>query len=121
MKYYIQALKKYAVFEGRSRRSEYWFFALFNLIALVIAAILDNIIGTAFDGIGYGILYLLYSLAVILPSLGLFVRRLHDTGRSGFWFFIGLIPLIGGIVLLVFLVQDSQEGENQYGANPKMA
>lgn len=121
MKYYIQALKNYAVFNGRARRSEYWFFALFNVIALVLAAILDNLLGTAIEGVGYGAFYIIYSLAVILPSLGLLIRRLHDTGRSGFWIFIGLIPLVGGIVLLVFLVQDSQPDENEYGQNPKLA
>jgi len=93
MKYYIQALKKYAVFNGRSRRSEYWFFILFNLIALILAVVLDNLVGTAIEGIGYGAFYILYSLAVFLPSLGVLIRRLHDTGRSGFWFFIAeIIP-----------------------------
>jgi uncharacterized membrane protein YhaH (DUF805 family) len=121
MKYYIQALKKYAVFSGRARRSEYWFFALFNAIALIIAAILDNVVGTAFDGIGYGIFYLVYSLAVLVPALALCVRRLHDTDRSGYWIFLVLVPLVGPIVLLVFTLQDSQSGENQYGTNPKAA
>jgi uncharacterized membrane protein YhaH (DUF805 family) len=119
MKYYLQAFKKYAVFSGRARRSEYWFFVLFNIIAAIIAAVLDNVIGTAFDGFGYGILYVVYALAVVLPSLGLLVRRLHDTGKSGFWFFIALVPLIGGIILLVLLVRDSEAGENKYGPNPK--
>ncbi|GHC05503.1 DUF805 domain-containing protein [Cerasicoccus arenae] len=121
MNYYLEALKKYVVFQGRSRRSEYWFFVLFNTIALIILGVIDNVIGTNFEGVPYGALYSIYSLGVFLPSIAVFVRRMHDTGRSGFWIFISLIPLIGAIVLLIFLVQDSQEGDNKYGPNPKLA
>ena len=121
MNYYLQVLKKYAVFSGRARRSEYWFFVLFNTLAYIAVIALDNILGLTFQGIAYGVLYALYSLAVIIPSLSVLVRRLHDTNKSGWYFLIGLIPIIGGIILLVFLVQDSAEGENEYGPNPKLA
>jgi uncharacterized membrane protein YhaH (DUF805 family) len=106
------ALSNYASFSGRARRSEYWWFALFNLIVSIIASIIDAIIGTP-------ILALIIGLALLLPGLGLSFRRLHDTGRAGWWILIALIPLIGWIVLLVFFCQDSQPGPNQYGPNPK--
>ena len=120
MNWYLAVLKKYAVFEGRARRKEYWFFLLFNIIALLIATLLDNLLKTTFENLPYGWIYLLYALTVMIPSLALVVRRLHDVGKSGWWFFIGLIPLIGGIWLLVLVLTDSQPGDNQYGPNPKM-
>ncbi len=119
MKWYITVLKKYAVFSGRARRKEYWMFVLFNLIFSIIAIVLDNVLGTASEQLGYGILYVVYSLAVLLPNLAVTVRRLHDVGKSGWWIFISLVPIIGGIWLLVLLATDSQPGENKYGSNPK--
>lgn len=113
MNWYLTVLKRYAVFSGRASRTEFWMFALFNLIATVILTLVDNVLGLG------SLLSSLYSLAVLLPSLGVGIRRLHDTGRSGWWYFIALIPLVGIIVLLVFWIQDSQPGDNQYGANPK--
>ena len=82
-------------------------------------ALIDRLTGTFGAGRGFGLLGGLYALAVLLPSLAVGARRLHDTGRSGWWLLIGLIPCIGFIVLIVFLVQDSQAGDNQYGPNPK--
>lgn len=121
MNWYVQVLKKYAVFSGRARRSEYWYFVLFNIIISVILAVIGMAISGQDQFGGANLLYLLYSLAVLIPSLAVLVRRLHDTSRSGWWVFIGLIPLIGAIVLLVFLVQDSTPGANEYGENPKGA
>lgn len=121
MNWYIEVLKKYAVFNGRARRKEYWFFILFNIIINIVLAIIDSVTGTLSLEEGIGLLSGIYSLAIVIPGIAVFVRRLHDTGRSGWWIFIGLIPLIGFIVLLVFTVQDSKAGENQYGANPKEA
>jgi len=112
MHWYLKALKQYAVFSGRARRSEYWFFALFSFLISLVLMILDVVAGIGFLG-------LLYSLATLLPGLGVTIRRLHDTGRSGWWLLIGLVPL-GFIVLIVFAVQDSQPNANQYGANPKV-
>ena len=89
------------------------------MIFSVIAMILDNVLGIAMEGIGYGPLYGIYLLAIILPSLAVAVRRLHDIGKSGWMILISLIPLIGGIWLLVLLVTDSNPGNNQYGPNPK--
>ena len=119
MNWYLTVLKKYAEFSGRARRKEYWMFVLFNIIFFIVAIILDNILGTAIENVGYGLFYFLYGLAVIIPSLAVTVRRLHDTGKSGWWIFISLIPLIGGIWLLILLVTDSQPGENPYGPSPK--
>ena len=119
MNWYLEALKKYAVFSGRARRKEYWFFVLFGMIFAIIAMILDNVLGIAIEGLGYGPIYLLLQLAMFLPGLGVLFRRLHDAGKSGWFFLIGLIPIIGTIWLLVVLCRDSMEGENQYVANQK--
>ncbi len=111
--YYKNAFtQKYADFSGRARRSEYWYFTLFNFLMAVIVGIIDGIIG-------YPILTILYVLAIIIPGMAMAVRRLHDTGKSGWYLLIGLIPLIGTIILIVFYVTDSDSGENQYGLNPK--
>ena len=120
MNWYIDAWTNYANFQGRARRKAFWMFALFNIIAIVALTMVEGLIGLRGDGV-YGILSGLYSLAVILPALALAVRRLHDTGRSGWWLLIGLVPLVGPIVLIVFYVTDSQPGTNQYGPNPKNA
>lgn len=103
---------KYATFSGRARRSEFWWFALFSGIVQTVMSLLDAAIGNR-------ILGLLVALALLLPSLAVTVRRLHDTGRSGWWIFIALIPLVGVIVLLVFELQDSQPESNAYGPSPK--
>jgi len=119
MDWFLGALKKYAVFEGRARRREYWFFVLFVVIIAVVLAIADRITGTYSAAYGTGLLGGLFSLAVLIPSLAVGARRLHDTGRSGWWLLIGLIPFVGAIVLIVFFVIDSQAGTNEYGPNPK--
>ena len=120
MNWYLDAWKNYVNFQGRARRKAYWMFVLFNIIAIIVLGIIEGVLGLRGQS-GYGFLSGLYSLAIILPGLAVAVRRLHDTGRCGWWILIGLIPLVGPIVLLVFLVQDSQPGENQYGPNPKGA
>ena len=107
MNWYLKALKQYADFSGRARRKEYWMFVLFNMIFAIVAMILDNVLGIAMEGVGYGPLYGLYVLAMIIPGLALTVRRLHDVGKSGWMILIALIPLIGGIWILVLMVTDS--------------
>jgi uncharacterized membrane protein YhaH (DUF805 family) len=119
MNWYLQALKKYADFSGRARRKEYWFFVLFYIIILIALMILDGFVGTNIAGAGFGILTGIYMLAVLIPGIAVSVRRLHDTGRSGWWLLIDLVPLVGAIVLLVFMVIDSQPGQNAYGPSPK--
>lgn len=119
MNWYLEVLKKYAVFSGRARCKEFWFFVLFNMIFAIIAMVLDNVLGIAIEGLRYGPIYLLLCLAVSPPGLGVLVRRLQDVGKSGWFYFISLIPIIGGIWLLVVLCRDSMPGMNQYGVNPK--
>jgi uncharacterized membrane protein YhaH (DUF805 family) len=119
MNWYLEVLKKYAVFSGRARRKEYWFFVLFNILISIALGVIDNLTGTYDAKAGVGLLGGLYSLGVLIPALAVSVRRLHDTNRSGWWLLIALIPLIGAIVLLVFMVQDSDPGSNEYGPNPK--
>lgn len=107
--WYLAALRNYAGFSGRARRTEYWMFVLFNAMAVVALAIVGAVVGTS-------LLVLLYELAVLLPSLAVSVRRLHDTGRSGWWLLIGLIPLVGTIILIVFTVSASTQGATRYGS-----
>jgi uncharacterized membrane protein YhaH (DUF805 family) len=118
MEWYLAVLKKYAVFSGRARRQEFWTFALISFVISVILGAIDGAIRSG-GNVSVAGLSGLYSLAVLIPSLAVTVRRLHDTGRSGWWILIELIPLIGLVVLLFFLVQDSEPGPNQYGPNPK--
>jgi uncharacterized membrane protein YhaH (DUF805 family) len=120
MNYYLHVLRNYANFNGRARRKEYWMFVLFNFIFIVIAAVIDNLLGLTFaEEIPYGPVYMLYALFTLLPSLAVGVRRLHDVGKSGWWILIGVIPIIGAIWLLVLLVTDGQAGDNEYGPDPK--
>lgn len=119
MQWYTDVIKKYVVFSGRARRKEYWMFVLFNVIISIILSIIDSIAKTRSGGVG--ILGAIYSLAVLLPSLGVTVRRLHDTNKSGWWILIGIIPLIGAIILIVFTATEGTPGDNQYGPDPKAA
>jgi uncharacterized membrane protein YhaH (DUF805 family) len=119
MNWYLLVLKKYADFNGRARRKEYWMFVLFNIIFAVAAMIVDNLLGLTFGAIGYGVVYLLYAFATLIPGLAVSVRRLHDIGKSGWMILIALIPIIGAIWLIVLMVTDGEPGANQYGPNPK--
>ena len=124
MNYYLVVLKKYAVFSGRARRAEYWYFVLFNAVVSIILSILGKAIGVFNMTIGtvgneINILSIIYSLAVLVPGLAVAVRRLHDVGKSGWMVLINLIPLIGQIWILVLMMKDSTPGENEYGSNPK--
>ena len=121
MNWYIEVLKKYAVFSGRARRKEYWFFALFNVIIIIALTLIDVSAGLYDVVADIGLLSGLYSLAVFVPSIAVSVRRLDDTDRTGWWLLIAFIPLIGAIVLLVFVLLDSTPGDNRYGPNPKDA
>jgi uncharacterized membrane protein YhaH (DUF805 family) len=119
MSLYLSVLKQYAVFSGRARRKEYWLFILFNIILAMFALILDNILGMAFSGFKFGVIYVAFILAVLIPTIAVAVRRLHDIGKSGWMAFVSLIPVVGAIWLLILMVKDSFPGENQYGPNPK--
>jgi uncharacterized membrane protein YhaH (DUF805 family) len=118
MKWYLHALRNYAGFKGRARRREYWIFELMNTAIALALFVLAVTLGKA--GYPYFLsLPFLYIVATMIPSLSSLIRRLHDTGRSGWWFWIGLIPLFGPISMLIFTVEDSQPDENRYGPNPK--
>lgn len=119
MNWYLAVWKKFADFSGRARRKEYWLFVLFNLLVTVVLMFADNALGLFSQDVGLGLLSGLYSLAVLIPSLSVAVRRLHDTGRSGWWILIGLVPCIGGLVLLVLLLLGGVPGDNAYGPNPR--
>lgn len=120
MNWYLAVLKKYAEFGGRAQRAEYWYFALFNLIFSVVLGIIDGVVGLGVGPEGaIGLLGLVYALAVLIPGIAVTIRRLHDTSRSGWWLLIAFIPFIGAIVILIFMVLDSEAGENQWGPSPK--
>ena len=121
MSWYLEALKKYAVFSGRARRMEFWYFVLFNLVVYIVLSLIDTLLGTYNIVSGVGLLSGIYSLAVLIPTLALWVRRLHDIDRTGWWILINLIPLIGTIVLLVFALTPGTPGSNRYGPDPKQA
>jgi uncharacterized membrane protein YhaH (DUF805 family) len=130
MNWYVKALKQYVDFSGRARRREYWMFVLVNVVIVIALSVIDTLLGTggfratAGGGSFYaanslGLLSGLYTLAVLLPSIAVTVRRLHDTDRSGWWILLGFIPIIGGIILLVFYVLEGTRGPNRFGPDPK--
>lgn len=112
MEWYLAVLKNYAGFSGRARRREYWMFALINLIAGILLAGVGRAIGTAHVST-------LYSLGVLIPSLAVGARRLHDTDRSGWFLLLGIVPFLGWLILLFFLVQEGTRGNNRFGPDPK--
>ena len=121
MNWFLTALKKYATFSGRAQRAEYWYFVLFYILIFIGLSVIDSITGSFSAEAGMGLLGGILTLALLIPSIAVGVRRLHDTGRSGWWLLIVLVPLVGAIILLVFTVQDSAPGENAYGRNPKVS
>ena len=119
MNWYLEAFKKYAVFQGRAGRKDYWFFVLFNIIVSMVLGYIDRLTGTFVADTGFGILSAVYTLAVILPGISVSVRRLHDTGRSGWWFLVTIVPVLGFFVFLYFMILESDPGSNKYGALPR--
>ena len=106
--------KQYANFNGRARRSEYWFFTLFNLCVSAVVMVVQNAISSTL-----GSILSLATLALVVPGIAVAVRRLHDIGKSGWYYLFCLIPLVGGIILIIWYCQDSMPGDNMYGPNPK--
>ena len=127
MNYYLHVLQNFKNFSGRARRKEYWMYTLIYIPILFLAMIADNALGTTFQmeamgqsvDIGYGWVYVIVGPLHFLPSLSVVVRRLHDVGKSGWFYLIIFIPLVGFIWMLVLLVSDGNKGENKYGADPK--
>ncbi|HET7187147.1 MAG TPA: DUF805 domain-containing protein [Gemmatimonadaceae bacterium] len=121
MNWYLEVLRKYAVFDGRARRKEYWMFSLISILISMALGFASGFVGAAMglSSNAITLLALVYSVAVLVPSLAVWTRRMHDTGRSGWWLLLILVPIIGAIALLVFSLQDSEPGTNAYGKNPK--
>lgn len=119
MNWYLKVLKQFADFNGRARRKEYWMFFLFNAIFAIVASMLDGALDIKiFLGL-YGPIYLVYALVMLVPGLAVAVRRLHDIGKSGWMLLVVLIPLVGGIWLLVLMASEGNQGDNAYGPDPK--
>jgi uncharacterized membrane protein YhaH (DUF805 family) len=119
MNWYLDVLKKYAVFSGRARRKEFWMFVLFNFVAGVVLSILDRTLGSTYGQQQTGILSSIYSLAIFIPSLAVGIRRMHDIGKNGTWILINLIPFVGWIWYIVLAAKEGQAGPNQFGPDPK--
>lgn len=124
-KYYLDILtNKFADFNGRARRKEYWMWTLYCTIILLISMVFDNLFGLTFEflgqDLGYGWLYLIFGIIQFIPGLAVVIRRLHDVGKSGWYYLIILIPLIGFIWILVLLCTDGVKEENKWGTNPKL-
>jgi uncharacterized membrane protein YhaH (DUF805 family) len=120
MHWFLDPLKKYAQFSGRARRKEFWMFWLFSWVISLVIGIVDRILGTT-NSTGNGLLGTIFSLAILIPSLAVAARRLHDTNRSALWLLLIFAIVIGWIVLIVFYAQEGNAGDNQYGPDPKAA
>lgn len=114
MNWYFRVFKKYGDFHGRAQRAEYWYFVLFNIIIDIILRIIDIAIGTYDAQAGYGMLGAIYALIILVPSLAVATRRLHDVDKSGWWLLLMLIPIIGAIILIIWFATNSKE-DNKYG------
>lgn len=121
MNWYLKCLKQYFDFSGRARRKEYWLFCLFNVIIAYILSVIDSAIGLKFPVgiVELGILGVIYSLLLFIPGLAVCVRRLHDIGKSGWFYLIGLIPLVGAIILLIWFCKEGEHKTNKWGPDPK--
>ena len=129
MEWYLRVMRdNYANFSGRARRREYWMFTLVYAIILIACTVVDNVLGTVFMmdagplgeiSMGYGWVYTICALVHFIPGIALVVRRLHDLGKSGWFYLIILFPLIGALVLLVFFCFEGQKQDNKWGPDPK--
>ncbi|MCD9496485.1 DUF805 domain-containing protein [Photobacterium carnosum] len=119
MNWYFAVIRKYAQFQGRSRRKEFWFFTLINACISLACSLVDTTLQLPTVMEGYGVLGALYAAFAFIPTVAVTVRRLHDQDRTGWWALIMLIPIVGILVLLYFMVQNSTEGSNRFGRNPK--
>jgi len=128
MEYFLKVVRdNYSNFNGRAQRKEYWMFFLFYMIFAIVAMVADNILGTAFTvgegyyavSMGYGWIYVLFMIALLIPTIAVIVRRLHDVSKSGWWWLINFIPLVGAIWFLVLMCTDSSLGDNKYGPHQR--
>ena len=116
MHWYLEVVRKYALFTGRARRSEYWYFLLFNLIVAFVLTFADSAVRKM---LGFGLFYPIYALVVLAPSIAVSIRRLHDTDRSGWWLLLAFVPLVG-LVLIWFMAEEGNAGTNRYGQDPRL-
>lgn len=133
MQHYLLTLSKFTDFKGRTGRKEFWMFTLFHFLAFIICLIIDNVFGITFgslmeamtgfpkEQLPYGVFYMLYSLITFVPSLAVMVRRLHDIGKSGWFYLLSFIPLVGAIILIVWFCKEGQKEANQWGENPLLS
>lgn len=119
MEWYLHCIRNYANFKGRARRKEYWMFLLFNILFTFLLSVISGVLAEFFETEFFGFIILIYFLFIIVPHFAVVVRRLHDTGRSGFYWFVRFIPIIGFFWLLIILIEDSKYGPNKWGSNPK--
>lgn len=119
--WYLKVLRQYSDFNGRARRREYWMFTLANVLVIVAIGIVAGILGAIADFLGVigMIAYVLYALAVFIPGIAVAIRRLHDTGKSGWFLAVALVPFVGGLIVLYFLIQEGEPGPNLHGPDPK--
>ncbi len=120
MNWYLKCLRQYFDLEGRARRKEYWMFTLFNVIFAIVLRFLDDLFGTVSSDGRIGLFGGIYIIAVLIPSLAVSVRRLHDIGKSGWYYLIGLIPIVGPLILLVWFCTEGERNSNGWGEDPKM-
>ncbi len=118
MEWFIKVIKNFS-FSGRARRKEYWFFLLFVIVIVFVLGLLDSIIGTYSKETELGLFSGIFMLGILIQSIAVGVRRLHDTGRSGWWLLINFVPLVGWIILLVLMLLAGQQGTNEYGPDPR--
>jgi len=119
MSWYFAVLRKYAVFEGRARRKEFWYFTLVNTLVIFVLILASYALGWYNPRAAIGTFDGVYSVAILIPSIAVGVRRLHDTGRSGWWLLVGMVPFAGTAALIVFFALDGQPQWNRYGPSPK--
>jgi uncharacterized membrane protein YhaH (DUF805 family) len=121
LNWFLVVMKKYVVFSGRAHRREYWIFALVACLIAIALFVVDIVTGTYDREAGLGLATGIFLLVTLLPSIAVGVRRLHDTGKSGWWWLISVIPLAGPLILLVICAQPGEIGDNRYGPDPKPA
>ncbi|MDS4012838.1 MAG: DUF805 domain-containing protein [Candidatus Accumulibacter sp.] len=121
MRFFVRAFQKFADFKGRASRGEYWYFLLFSILIIVLLTVLDVMLGIWNEESGLGVLGAIWGLIILVPSLSVGARRLHDTNRSGWWQLINFVPWVGPIVLLVLLALEGTDGDNRFGPPPAVA
>jgi len=118
--WYFDVVKnRYAEFDGRARRKEFWYFVLMNIIIVIGFSFIDGLLGTYSSNTGLGLLSGIYFIAILIPAIAVSVRRLHDSSLSGFWILLSFMPIVGAITLIILYVRDSTSEDNKYGPNPK--